>query len=204
MDLFTISYLVLWVLVAVEAIILLAVLHTFGSFYLSTARGVSRDGLPIGMRAPDFESPALDGAIFRLSAARGQWVALVFAEPGCVTCYQLLPELGRLDAQLAGSAQIGFIFRGTVEDARAFPDLDAAPIPVIAVGRNGTFDRFRVRVSPFAQIVDPDGVVRAKGLANTRNAIEHLLAQAGFDHSAIEPHRLELTVSHEGGATNGR
>lgn len=195
MDSFTISYLVLWGVVLVEAVLLLLVLRTFGSFYLSTARGISRDGLQFGVRAPEFERPTLDGPVVRLRQYRGQWVLLYFADPLCEDCYRILPSLAELQEQMAGAATILFLFRGDLADAAAFPDLAHARVPVVAVGRKGLIEQYRVRVSPFLQVLDPDGIVRAKGLANDTYAVAHVLAEAGFEHPVTADHRRE---SHHG------
>ncbi|MGH2455292.1 MAG: peroxiredoxin family protein [Candidatus Limnocylindria bacterium] len=203
MDLFVLSYLVLWLVVVVEAAALLLVLRTFGSFYLSTASGVSRDGIPIGALAPDFELPALDGTRFGLRSLRGRWLVLFFADPMCQECYVLLDALNRLQTQLGKTGSLVFMFRGELEDARAFPALAKASIPVIPIGRRGLIERYRVRVSPFVQIVDPQGIVRAKGVARHTDSIAHLLSDAGLDHKVTKGHRHERRRIENPGMAGG-
>jgi methylamine dehydrogenase accessory protein MauD len=196
MDLWTISYLVLWTLVLAEAAVLLILLRTFGSFYLSTRQGIGRDGLALGTKAPDFRATRLDGSPVSLESFAGRWVLLYFAAPACEDCYRMLPSLADLHEELRGSAEIVVMFEGVLAEARAVPHLAANRLPVVAIGRDGIAASYKVRVSPFVQVLDPDGFVRAKGLGNSRDRLEHLLADAGLEHPVVLHHH---TSAAEGG-----
>ena len=60
----------------------------------------------------------------------------------------------------------------------------------------GVAEQYKVRVSPFAHILDPEGVVRAKGLVNDREGVEHLLSDAGMKHLALEKHLPVVAGAH--------
>lgn len=191
MDLWTVSYIVLWVLVLAEAAVLFILLRTFGSLYLDTAAGISRDGLALGARAPDFVAPGIDGRQVTLREFLGRWLVLFFAAPGCEECYAMLPDLGRLRADLGDGTEIVLVFGASLPDAQSVPLLRNSPIPVLVGGSRGLTARYKVRASPFAQIVDPQGVVRAKGLFNNRERLEHLLADAGHRNPVLDRHHDE-------------
>lgn len=196
MDLVAISYLLLWALVLVNSAIILVLLKTFGSFYLGTRQGINRDGLPIGSKAPVFEGDLVAGGRMGLNDLRGKWLVLFFAAPSCDDCYRLLPSLTALRDDLGRLLNLAIMFQGSVEEARAIPHLQGSTLPIIAIGRHGVAERYRVRVSPFVQVLDAEGVVREKGLANSRESLEHLLGQAGVDHPLTQRHMTEL-VSEE-------
>jgi hypothetical protein len=189
MDIWLASYLALWTLVGIETIILVILLRHIGVVYLGTRDGISRDGLPIGSAIPDAIGYRLDGREIHLRDLSHEWLVLVFASPGCEDCYGLLPELQTMKREFDGLVQLAFLFRGTVEDARAIPSLLQSPIEVIAIGRAGVAEQFRVRVSPFVHVVGRGGTVLAKGAINGRHQLEHLLLTAGLRHP--------LTISHE-------
>jgi hypothetical protein len=191
MDAFTVRYLVLWIVVIVEAALLLVVLRTFGTFYLSTTSGVNRDGLPVGSITPDFQAVTLDRRAITRESLRGRWAVLFFVDPMCQECYELLPDLVELEADLEGLARTVVMFRGEREDAEAFPSLVASQLAIVPIGRKGLIERFRVRASPFFQILDEQGVVRAKGLAGNRETVEHLISNAQLHHPIIDRHRRE-------------
>src|SRR5689334_14540539 len=48
-------------------------------------------GLPVGSVAHDFALPSLSGDTVTLSEWRGQRVLLIFFDPGCKFCLQMLP-----------------------------------------------------------------------------------------------------------------
>jgi hypothetical protein len=60
---------------------------------------------------------------------------------------------------------------------------------VIAIPDAVATRKYRVRVSPYATVIDPNGVVRAKGLVDRVEHIEHMLHDAGL--------RNEVTIRHE-------
>lgn len=78
-------------------------------------------GLPVGSPAPRFALPNLDGATETLSdlAALGRRVMLVFINPTCHACTELLPELGRWQREHATIMTIAVISRGDVAASRA-------------------------------------------------------------------------------------
>src|SRR5262249_7110846 len=54
---------------------------------------LQRDGLPAGSPAPPWRLPTLDGEELSLEAYRGRRVLLVFSDPQCGPCDQLVPQL---------------------------------------------------------------------------------------------------------------
>lgn len=95
---------------------------------------------------------------------------------------------------------LAVMFQGSVEDATAIAQLGASTLPIIAIGRRGIVERYRVRVSPFVQVLDSEGIVREKGLVNGRESLEHLLGRAGVDHPVTQRHIPELQTRE--GASN--
>lgn len=194
MDLLSISYFLLWALVLVNSAVLLLLLRTFGSFYLGTRQGINRDGLTIGSKAPAFEAELVGGGQGGLNDLLGRWIVLFFVAPACDDCYRLLPALTALRDDLGGMLNLAVMFEGSVEEARAIPHLRVSTVPVFPIGRHGVLERYRVRVSPFVQVLDSEGFVREKGLVNSRESLEHLLGLAGIDHPVTQRHKAELAA----------
>src|SRR5690606_39362403 len=55
-----------------------------------------RDGIPEGTTAPVFRLPRLEGGELSLLEYRGRDVVLVFSDPDCEPCLELLPDLVHL------------------------------------------------------------------------------------------------------------
>ncbi|MBA3327563.1 MAG: TlpA family protein disulfide reductase [Solirubrobacterales bacterium] len=145
---------------------------------LATEREVSAllpPGLPIGTRAPGFSLPGLRGETLTLDSLRGRGrpVALVFADPYCGPCQLLLPELGRWQAALADRVTIAVLSTGSLLENRA-PAQEHGIADVLVQQATEVMDAYRVRNTPTALIVSPDGYV-ASGPAAAVFEIEELI-----------------------------
>src|SRR5579871_5207386 len=76
-------------------------------------RDINPEGLPVGTMAPVFRLPTVDGRAVALADYAGRRVLLVFSDPACGPCMDLLP---RLDAAARVSeVPVLVISRGTVD-----------------------------------------------------------------------------------------
>ena len=192
MDPFLISYFVLWLVVLTEGVVIVVLARTIGSLMLSRREAVDRDGLQPGVKAPDFIGEGVGGGQFLLSQMRGRWVVLLMAAPACSICHRLLPALAPVARELGTDVAMFVLLRSDAQVARAHADTWGQHFPLVAIGEHGVADSYRVRVSPFAHVIDPQGYVRAKGLVNTAENVEHLLYEAGFRHPRLESHAPEF------------
>lgn len=62
---------------------------------------IALDPQPLGVKAPDFERPDLEGVRHRLSALRGKVVMLNFWLTSCRPCVEEMPSIARLQRMLA-------------------------------------------------------------------------------------------------------
>jgi peroxiredoxin/uncharacterized membrane protein YphA (DoxX/SURF4 family) len=126
-----------------------------------------------GAPAPDFDLPDLDGDRVTLASRRGRELLLVWWNPGCGFCTQLLPELREWsDQRGAGDLEPLVITTGSVEENRAL-GLDATMVldAGFSVGpRYGAFG------TPSAIVVGPDGRI-ASQLAVGGPAVMQLAAR---------------------------
>ncbi len=188
MDLWTLSYVGLWLLVLLEGCVLVLLLRGAGMMFLGTREGISRDGLPIGRTAPPFKALDSHARSISLDDYRGSWVVMIFAATSCEICWRLIPELRGLRESLAGAAEVVIMLRDDVHAVAEYAKAAGDDVPIVAIGRRGVVQAYKVRVSPFAHVVDPDGVVRAKGLVNDVEHVEHLLYEAGVRHPRLVVH----------------
>jgi hypothetical protein len=188
MDAWTISYVILWVIVLIEGAVLIVLLRTFGSFYLNTRSGVSRDGLALGTRAPGFTAPTARGTKLTLPANHGRWRALFSVSAACEECYAAMPGLAELQAELDEQMRVVMLLPVEADEVPDMPLLHNSPIEVAIVGHEGLRQQYRIRVMPFMRVVDPDGIVRAKGVVRNRERLEHLLDEAGMQHPLLSRH----------------
>lgn len=198
-----ISYVVLWGLVLFQGAAIFLLLRQLGVIYMGTAQGVSRDGLALGRRAPDFTAPDLDGQPISLTAFLGRPLLLVFGSTTCAPCRTLIPDLNVLAREQRDNLRALFLCRGSVEDARRFARELNVQVPVAVHPDEQLPNKYQTRVTPFAFLIDADGVIRAKGLANNRSHLDMLLEQAakGYERPARNGRNgaseQEQAVAHE-------
>ena len=173
-----VSNVVLWIAVVALAGIVVALVRQIGVLYERIAPAgalmVSR-GPEVGDPAPVVVADALAGGTRALGGPHpdGRSTLLFFLSPTCPVCKTLLPALRSiareerrwLDLVLASDGprveHEAFVARHALE---AFPYVLSAPLGVT----------YHVGKLPYAVLLDGAGIVRAKGLVNTREHLESL------------------------------
>ena len=173
-----VSYLVLWSVVLFQGFVIFLLLRQLGVIYLGTAQGVARDGLAPGTRAVDFALPALDGRTLSLADFRGRSLLLVFGSASCAPCRTLIPDLNAFARERAAELQALFLCRGSEDEAQRFARELDVQVSLAAHPDEKLPDAYKARVTPFAFLIDAEGIVRAKGLANNREHLEMLVEMA--------------------------
>jgi methylamine dehydrogenase accessory protein MauD len=132
-------------------------------------------GLVVGERAPMVDVVDLDGRERRLGAPRedGKSTLLVFVSPTCPVCKTLLPILksGRRDER--DWLEVVLASDGDPQEHRRFAtDQGLAGVPYVVSAPLGL--TYQVSRLPFAALLDAAGVLRARGLVNSREHLESL------------------------------
>src|SRR5437867_13083592 len=167
-----VSYIALWILVVVLILLVILLYRQLGIVYLGSAEGVSRDGLSPGTKAPDFNLQDQYGNPQKLSEYRGRPAVLLFGSPHCSPCRILLPQL---HDWAKAHPEVGVIWLNAASDEESLKMVSdlGATLPVLAHEPElKLMDRYRVRVTPFMFFLDESGVVRAKGLVNTKGGLD--------------------------------
>jgi methylamine dehydrogenase accessory protein MauD len=177
------SLIVLWVVVLFLGFLVVGLLRNLGllSWRLEqleavTPRRLGRDGLKRGTRAPDFTLPGVEGKEIALHDYAGRKVLLVFTQAGCAPCHAIVPELNRLQRQ--GDVQVLVVNHGDREAGAPWGPAVQARFPVLLQRDWQVSRRYQVFATPFAFLVDEQGVITSKGVINNRQHIQFLLAGA--------------------------
>jgi peroxiredoxin len=139
---------------------------------------LNRDGLKAGVVAPGFSLPTVHGRTVALADYMGRRVLLVFSDPECGPCTELLP---RLDAAARVSdVPVLVISRGGV-DANRRKLLEARSTLTVALQANWEISRLYAKFStPIAYLVDEQGRI-ASDVAAGPTAILSLLSVSSPD-----------------------
>jgi len=119
---------------------------------------INRDGLKAGTAAPEFTLPALDGSEISLSSFRGRPVLLVFSDPQCKPCNELLPKLEEIH-RTSKDLQLLMISRGDREANQDKVKRLGLTFPV-ALQRSWEISRaYGMFATPIGYLVGEDGVL---------------------------------------------
>ena len=177
------------VLVVAQGVLILLLYRHFGMMAMGTMEGVQRDGLGVGESAPDISGVTAEGRDVLWKTATGRAQVLFFATPGCEPCGDVMPYIGQLAGDAERGIEVAVIVPGPVDVAREMVGDYGTGFACLAEDGSGAFDKYRVRVTPFAFLVGDDGSILSKGLCSSPVMLQNLLVAGGKEAPAelLEP-----------------
>ncbi len=181
--LWLISHCILWLIILIWGFLLVGVLRSLGllswrleQLAATTPSHLGRVGLRPGTRAPDFTLRDTSGKEMTLHEFAGAELLLVFTQPGCASCNGAVPKLNSVHAR--GRTRVLAINAGDAESSRRWAEAVGARFPVLTQEHRQLSRQYQVFATPFAFLLDQDGVVLTRGLIRTAAHVDHLLAEA--------------------------
>jgi len=195
-----VSNVTLWVVVIALCVALLAVVRQLGVLHERIAPVgalMLAKGLKVGEYAPSITVQDLEGRPLTLGAARsdGRATLLMFVSPTCPVCKALLPVL---KSSLASERDwLDIVLASDGESARqrefvlahrlgSFPYIVSAPLGI----------SYQVSRLPFAALIDAQGVLRARGIVNSREHLESLFEAKRLGFASIQEY-FEAAAQHQ-------
>lgn len=187
----------LWLVVIAQTLVLLAVVRQLGVLHERIAPAgalMLAQGLKVGEPAPRVAVEDIDGNALIIGAARADMRAtlLVFVSPTCPVCKTLLPVLKSSVASERHWLEIVLASDGERDGQRAFilaHRLEAFPYVVSApLGLS-----YQVSRLPFAVLIDAQGVLRARGIVNSREHLESLFEAKQLGFASIQDYFEAMT-----------
>ena len=173
-----ISNTVLWILVLTLTAVVLALVRQVGVLHERIAPAgalMLNRGLTVGEPAPVMEVADLEGRAYQLGSERsdGRSTLLLFVSPSCPVCKSLLPAVKSSRKDERAWVDVVLASDGDAREQREFvraQGLDGIPYVVsAALGL-----AYQVSRLPFAALLDEHGILRARGLVNSREHLESL------------------------------
>ncbi|MFD1330926.1 methylamine dehydrogenase accessory protein MauD [Methylopila musalis] len=178
------SNVLLWLAFIGVAVVMLGLLRQIGLLHeRSSPMGamITDHGPDIGDAAPTFDLPDHQGATVRIggASAAGRATLLMFTAPTCPVCDKLFPIIKSIAK--AEKVSVIMISDGQPDEHQRFLEKhELGEIRYVVSAEVGM--AFQVGKIPYGVLLDADGVIRAKGLTNTREHLESLLEadKSGF------------------------
>ena len=143
-------------------------------------------GLPVGMAAPEFELPSIDGGAITLASllSGGRPALLVFTSPRCAPCEGLMPKVAAWQRELDAQLNVAVLADGNRNENRE--KLQAHGLSNVLI-HDGTdvAGRYVARATPSAILVSADGRI-ASALAAGGDSISALVAGSTSSHAKLE------------------
>lgn len=170
---------------AVAALFAMVIALTVGLFALARQVGVlfervspmgalvNDSGPEVGQQTPLFQLPSLNGGMVALGPKPSRATLVFFLSPTCPVCKKLLPVIesvrkaeGRwLDVVLASDGQ-------KAQHERFIETAKLSEYPYVVSTELGL--AYRVARLPYAVLMDEHGIIRSKGLINSREQFDSL------------------------------
>lgn len=171
------SYIVLWFLVITLAVVVVALARQIGTLHLRLGpRGAFEsddEGPALGEAPQPTTRRALDGSLVTVGGPSG-WQVVLFASPTCHLCDQLASSLSVAARMHDATALV--VVDADEDDARPLITRKRIDAPVVAAPDIAR--AYAIPGTPFVVVMDPQGVVRAKGTANNLEQLEGLIETA--------------------------
>ncbi|HLX37776.1 MAG TPA: methylamine dehydrogenase accessory protein MauD [Candidatus Binataceae bacterium] len=194
-----ISQIALWVLLLVMAGIQLALFRQIGVIHerIAPMGALTLDkGPKEGESSPLFDLVDLGKRHIKIGGANasGKSELIFFLSPSCPVCKKMLPILKSAARTEAGWLEIVLASDGEAEEHERFINTQSlGDFPYILSQELGM--TYRVGKLPYAVLIDETGVIRAKGLINTREHLESLIHAKEMGVASIQEYLHKQTGS---------
>lgn len=172
-----VSVVLLWIAVLALAVLVWALSRQVGVLFERVAPMgalVTDAGPPIGHASPQFELRTLQGGMARIGGTQERATLIFFLAPTCPVCKKLLPVLRSVVRDEGRRLQLVLASDGAANEHREFVNREQLDdLPYVLSQELGM--TFRVNRLPYAVLLDPQGLVSAKGLVNSREQLDSLL-----------------------------
>lgn len=192
------SNVLLWLALIGCAVLLLGLLRQVGLLHeRSSPLGamITDHGPDIGDAAPVFDLPDHAGATVRIggSSAASRPTLLMFTAPTCPVCDKLFPLIKSIAR--AEKFAVVMISDGQPDEHQRFlAKHELGDIRYVVSAEVGM--AFQVGKIPYGVLLDAEGVIRAKGLTNTREHLESLLEADKSGFASIQQFMTSRKHSH--------
>jgi methylamine dehydrogenase accessory protein MauD len=190
MEPLVISQIVLWIVVVVLALTVLALVRQIGVLHERVAPlGAlsTKNAVDVGQAAPQFDVIDLAGRALHIGGRSpdGRSQLLLFVSPSCPMCKKLLPvarSFARSERRGVALLLMGDGVRPSHEAMIAehrLQDVPFALAPIVGINLG-------IGKLPQAVLIDAEGVIRSKGIVNSREHLESLLVAQETGYASIQ------------------
>lgn len=197
--LFLASYVLLWILLIATFVLLLGLLRLVGEYGESGARRksvlVTDEGIPLSLPAPSFAAADTTGRSTSFPPPSRRAIA-IFLSPACKPCQDLVAPLNRFWERQREAHEFFVVIPGAPVEIDAFQRLFRPAMPVVPDPDGTISSLFGHDRTPFAYLIDEQGVARIKGVVDDEQTLQALVELRG-QHADARAWRQVVTHDAE-------
>jgi methylamine dehydrogenase accessory protein MauD len=145
---------------------------------------MTETGPKIGQPAPVLSVPDINGSEVTVGGKRALPQLILFVSPTCPICKELVPTA----RSMAKDEKLSLVFGSDGGQVKKHADyvskMKIESYPYIVSMELGM--KFEVSKLPFAVLIDEEGVLRSKGLVNSREHLESLVESMRSGYESIQ------------------
>jgi methylamine dehydrogenase accessory protein MauD len=186
----SVSLVLLWIVVTVLIIVVLALARQIGVLHERIAPVgalMTAKGLTVGASVPTITVSDMAGQSVDLSATRadGKSTLVMFVSPTCPICKQLLPVIKQAAREESGSLEVILASDGDrAEHERYRTEYELEGLRYILSAPLGI--SFQIGRLPYAVLINSHGILKARGLINSREHLESLFEAQRLNVASIQ------------------
>lgn len=183
-----ISNVLAWCAVIALVVVVLALSRQVGILYerIAPMGALMMDSGPaVGQPAPRLSLPQLGGGTLELGAPTTHSTLLFFLSPTCPVCKKLLPIVERIRRDEAPWLRVVLASDGEQPEHEVFRQkAGLGHFPYVLSHELGM--TLRIAKLPYAVLIDNQGVLRAKGLVNSREQLDSLFTASDLKVASVQ------------------
>lgn len=186
-DILLYSNILLWVFQVFVVFLFFLIFRQFGTVYLAKSDAIERDGIPIGNFMNKIEGVSyFTNELITSESFMGKPTLLGFISPGCAPCKELIPEWNKAYQKYSNEVNFVLVGVGDKESFSKVKEIKKLKGELLLDPERNNLQASKVRVTPFAFILDSEGEVKGKGLCNNMGHINGLISSLNSDVEIIE------------------
>lgn len=175
-----------WVLLFALGFLVIVMYRQLGFLLHLKDFGTEREGPSLGEKVAAFDYISINqntGASVHFEPG-GEWSLLLFADPGCMSCQDVLPIFERFLSKVEKPLRVLVL---TSAEPALIATSEAFRTTFLSIGRVNrevSSKLYHTNITPFACLIDTTGVIRSKGVAADEATIRKIMN--GGDQTIIK------------------
>ena len=197
------SVIVLWIIVVVLSLVVYALMRQIGVLHervFPAGALMTTTGPVVGEAVAELDLRTWSGSKLHLGGINSSGIStlILFVSPSCPVCKTLLPYLDSVQREEAREYPLRIVLAsdGERKDHEAFVEKYALDVERYVLSQSLGL-AFLVEKLPFAVLIDDQGILRAKGLVNSREHLESLFEARKMGVSSLQDYFANEGLPYE-------